>query len=110
LWWFADFESVRQPSDVMAGMLLIGVGVGMTSPPAQAASMSTVGPDQSGMASGIVSTLRYIGGVAGTTALAVLLTDGSSAASHQRPLVVYVGAVIIAAALSLMLPGRPTKP
>jgi predicted MFS family arabinose efflux permease len=109
LWWFADFESVQVPFDVMPGMLLIGAGVGMTSPPAQAASMSTVGREQSGMAGGVVSTMRYIGGVAGTTALGVLLRDSSSAASHQRPLIVYAGALIAAAALSMTLPGRPAK-
>ena len=109
LWWFADFESIRVPSDVMPGMLLLGAGVGMTSPPAQAASMSTVGREQSGMAGGMMSTMRYIGGVAGTTALGALLHDSSSPASHQRALVVYAGALIVAAALSLLLPGRRRK-
>ncbi|MEQ1574236.1 MAG: MFS transporter [Vicinamibacterales bacterium] len=106
LWWFADLEAVRVPFDVMPGMLLIGAGVGMTSPPAQAASMSTVGREQSGMAGGVVSTMRYIGGVAGTSALGALLHDSASPASHQRPLFVYAGALIVAAALSLLLPGR----
>jgi MFS family permease len=106
LWWFADFGSVHVPLDVMPGMVLIGAGVGMTSPPAQAASMSTVGPGQSGMAGGVVSTMRYIGGIAGTTALGVLLRDSSSPASHQRPLFVYAGALVVAAALSILLPGR----
>jgi len=106
LWWFADFASIQTPSQVMPGMLLLGVGVGMTSPPAQAASMSTVGPAQSGMAGGVVSTLRYVGGVAGTTALGALLVDSASTASHQRPLVVYAGALAVAAVLSLLLPGR----
>lgn len=109
LWWFADFGSVHVPFDVMPGMLLIGAGVGMTSPPAQAASMSTVGREQSGMAGGVVSTMRYIGGVAGTTALGALLRDSSSPASHQRPLFVYAGALLVAAALSMMLPGRQKK-
>jgi MFS family permease len=109
LWWFADFESVRVPLDVIPGMLLIGVGIGMTSPPAQAASMSTVGREQSGMAGGVVSTMRYIGGVAGTTVVAALLSDSSSAASHQRPLSIYAGALIAAAVLSLLLPGRPKE-
>jgi MFS family permease len=104
LWWFADLESVRVPFDVMPGMLLIGAGIGMTSPPAQAAAMSTVGREQSGMAGGVVSTLRYIGGVAGTTALGVLLRDSASPASHQRPLFVYASALTVAAALSLLLP------
>jgi MFS family permease len=106
LWWFADFASIQTPSQVMPGMLLLGVGVGMTSPPAQAASMSTVGPSQSGMAGGVVSTLRYVGGVAGTTALGALLGDSASPAFHQRPLAVYAGALVVAAALSWLLPGR----
>jgi hypothetical protein len=53
--------------------------------------------------------MRYIGGVAGTTALGLLLRDSASPASHQRALFVYVGALIVAAALSLLLPGRPQK-
>jgi MFS family permease len=106
LWWFIDLAAVHAPSQVMPGMLMIGAGVGLTSAPAQAASMSTVGREQSGMAGGMVSTMRYIGGVAGTTALGVLLRDPSSPASHQRPLFVYAGALIVAAALSMTLPGR----
>ena len=109
LWWFADFESVRMPLDVMPGLLLIGAGVGLTSPPAQAASMSAVGRAQSGMAGGMVSTMRYIGGVAGTAALAALLRDPASPASHQRPLFVYTGALVVAAALSVLLPGRQMR-
>jgi MFS family permease len=109
LWWFKDFGSVQVPFDVMPGMLLIGAGVGMTSPPAQAASMSAVRRDQSGMAGGVVSTMRYIGGVVGTTMLGALLRDSSSTASHQRPVFVYAGALILAASLSMMLPGRQTK-
>lgn len=106
LYWFVDFESIRTPSDVVPGMLLIGVGIGVTSPPAQAASMSTVGREQAGMAGGVMSTMRYLGGVAGTTALGALLRDSASPASHQRPLFVYAGALVAAAALSLLLPGR----
>jgi MFS family permease len=106
LWWFADFEAVRTPLDVVPGMLLMGIGVGMTSPPAQAASMSTVRHDQAGMAGGVVSTMRYIGGVAGTTVLGLLLRDSASPASHQRPVFVSAAALVAAAGLSLLLPGR----
>jgi len=106
LWSFRDFASVQTPLDVLPGMLLLGVGVGLTSPPAQAASMSTVSRDQAGMAGGVISTLRYLGGVAGTTALGVLLTDAASPVSHQRAVPVYAGALVAAAVLSLLLPGR----
>ena len=106
LWWFADFESVGAPTDVVPGLVFIGIGIGMTSPPAQAASMSAVPRAQAGMAGGVVSTMRYIGGVAGTTVLAALLVDSSSPASHQQLVPVYAGALLLAAALSLLLPGR----
>ena len=68
--------------------------------------MSVVEPHQSGMAGGMLSTMRYMGGVAGTTALGVLLQDAANPASHQRPLLVYAGALVAAAALSLLLGGR----
>jgi MFS family permease len=106
LWWFGDLDTVRVPADVMPGMLLIGLGLGMTSPPAQAASMSTVGRDQAGMAGGVLSTMRYLGGVAGITVLGALLSDSDNSAAHQRPVFVYAGALLVAAALSFMLPGR----
>jgi len=107
LWWFADFDTVRVPAQVVPGMLLIGLGLGMTSPPAQAASMSTVGRDQAGMAGGVLSTMRYLGGVAGITVLGALLSDSASSSAHQRPVFVYAGALVVAAVLSLLLPGRP---
>jgi MFS family permease len=109
LWWFADLESVRVPLDVLPGMLLIGAGIGLTSPPAQAASMSAVGRDQAGMAGGVVSTMRYMGGVAGIAALGVLLNDSASPSSHQRPVLVYAGALVMAAALSMLLPRRAER-
>jgi hypothetical protein len=62
-----------------------------------------------GMAGGVVSTMRYMGGVAGTTAVAALLNDASSPASHHRPLPVYAGALVVAALLSGLLPGREKR-
>jgi len=90
-------------------MLLMGLGLGMTSPPAQAAAMSTVSRQQAGMAGGMMSTMRYLGGVAGISALGALLTDSANPISHQRPVLVYAGALVLAAALSLLLPGRQSK-
>ena len=67
--------------------------------------MSAVGREHSGMAGGMISTLRYVGGVAGTTTLGALLLDPGSPASHHAPLVVYGGALVAAAMLSMALPG-----
>jgi hypothetical protein len=40
--------------------------------------------------------MRYIGGVAGATVLSALMRDASSPASHQRPVFVYAGALVVA--------------
>jgi hypothetical protein len=61
------------------------------------------------MAGGVLSTMRYLGGVAGITVLGALLSDSASTSAHQRPVFVYVGALVVAAALSLLLPGRQSK-
>lgn len=106
MWWFIDLESVLSPRQVLPGMLLMGAGIGMTSPPAQASAMSAVERHQAGMASGMMSTLRYLGGVAGTTVLGALLSDSANVASHQRPIAVYAAALVVAALLSFSLPGR----
>ncbi|MCE9507989.1 MAG: MFS transporter [Alphaproteobacteria bacterium] len=106
LWWFRDFQSIQAPSEVIPGLLLIGAGIGFTTPPAQASSMSTVGHAHAGMAGGMISTLRYMGGVSGTAMLGIFLDQPSSPASHQHPVAMYAGTLIVAAMLSLLLPAR----
>ena len=106
LWWFSDLSSLHTPGDAVPGLVLIGAGIGLTSPPAQAAAMSTVSQGESGMAGGVLSTMRYLGGVAGTSVLGVLLLRPADPASHQRPILVYATALVAAAALALLLPGR----
>jgi MFS family permease len=48
-----------------APLLLAGVGVGLAVPTTVSASLSAVGPQQAGLASGVGSTLQNIGGVFG---------------------------------------------
>jgi MFS family permease len=105
LWWFTDFAALDDPAQVIPGLMLLGAGVGFTSAPAQAAAMSAVSSTESGMAGGLLSTLRYLGGVAGTAVLSALLVDPASPAAHQRPIVVYAGALVAAMLLGLTLPG-----
>ncbi len=46
--------------DVQIPLALLGAGLGLSSPAAQSASLSAVGPSQSGMAAGLGSTMRAI--------------------------------------------------
>lgn len=109
LWWFHDFEAIATPADVIPGLLLMGTGIGLSSPPAQAAAMSAAPREGSGMAGGVLSTMRYVGGVAGIAVMGAMLTDSASPASHNRPVWVYGAALAASALLALLLPGRTLK-
>jgi EmrB/QacA subfamily drug resistance transporter len=57
---------------VLPGMLLLGLGCGMALNPVLLAAMSDVGPEESGLASGIVNTAFMMGGALGLAVLASL--------------------------------------
>jgi MFS family permease len=87
----------------------VGGGIGMVMGPAQAAALSAISPEQSGVASGVLSTMRYIGGVAGITIISTVLTDAEPAAMLEQNKLcfgIYVGVYLFALLLALMLPGR----
>lgn len=106
LWWFRDFNGIHTPLDVLPGLVLIGLGLGLSSAPSQAAAMGSARPESAGMAAGTLSTLRYVGGVAGIAVLGALLNNAADPASHQATIFVYGGALIAAALSALALPGR----
>jgi EmrB/QacA subfamily drug resistance transporter len=58
--------------DVMPGMLLLGLGAGLAFNPLLLAAMNDVGPDESGLASGVVNTSFMMGGALGLAVLASL--------------------------------------
>jgi EmrB/QacA subfamily drug resistance transporter len=56
--------------DVLPGMLLLGIGGGITFNPILLAAMSSVKPEDSGLASGVVNTSFMMGGALGLAILA----------------------------------------
>ena len=103
----SDFQALQSPGDVLTGLALIGVGLGLSSAPSQAAAMSAVGRQEAGMAGGAVSTARYIGGVIGISTLGYLLGgDRMGVDAHGTAALVYAAALVIAALCALALPGR----
>ena len=58
--------------DVLPSMLVLGIGVGMAMNPVLLAAMSDVGPEESGLASGVVNTAFMMGGALGLAVLASL--------------------------------------
>jgi EmrB/QacA subfamily drug resistance transporter len=59
-------------TDVLPGMLLLGLGAGVAFNPVLLAAMSDVGPSDSGLASGVVNTAFMMGGALGLAVLASL--------------------------------------
>jgi EmrB/QacA subfamily drug resistance transporter len=71
--------------DVLPGMLLIGLGGGITFNPILLAAMSSVEPTESGLASGVVNTSFMMGGALGLAILASIAasrTDSLSGSGH----------------------------
>jgi EmrB/QacA subfamily drug resistance transporter len=60
-------------SDLLPGLVVGGLGVGMTLAPASAAVLASVPDDKAGVASGVVTTFRQTGGVLGVAIMGAIL-------------------------------------
>jgi EmrB/QacA subfamily drug resistance transporter len=67
-------------ADLLAPMLLIGVGVGTAFPSLMTLAMSGATPQDSGLASGLVNTSMQVGGAIGLAVLATLASERTSSA------------------------------
>ena len=89
-------------------LLLVGLGLGLSTGPANAAAISAVPQDQSGIASATISMLRYLGAIAGTLILSVAFAPGSDGIARQHlALWAFVAALVISAALGVLLHPLP---
>ena len=59
-------------ADLLPGLVLGGIGVGMTLAPASAAVLASVPDEKAGVASGVVTTFRQTGGVLGVAIMGAL--------------------------------------
>ena len=92
-------------------LALVGAGIGVVTGPAQAAALSAVRPEQSGVAAGILSTMRYLGGIAGITIISTILvaTDAAGILRQSKLcFAIYIGTYAFAFLLALAVP-RHTK-
>jgi hypothetical protein len=99
-------------TDAIPALVLLGAGLGLTSAPSQSAAMSDVPREKSGMAAGLTSTMRYIGGIAGLTVLGLVLTDSPAAEvvarEHTTAISLFCGALVLTLGCASLLPGRST--
>ena len=91
-------------------LLFVGLGLGLSTGPAQAAALRAVPAVYSGGASATVSMLRYSGAVIGTVVISYAVSDAAGAdVRHRMALIVFASAFAISAGLGVLLSGEPDK-
>ena len=102
-----DLTTVGQ---VAVPLALLGAGLGLATPAAQSASITAAPADQAGMAAGIGSTMRYLGGLTGIAIMSVVLdvtgTPATVVSEHRTLMMVFAGALLIGLVCAALLPGR----
>jgi MFS family permease len=96
-----------RPSEIAVRLLLVGLGLGLSTGPANASAITAVPAHQSAMASATVSMLRYLGAIGGTVILSLAMSGGRAEARPALALWAFVAALVVSALLGLALPPLP---
>jgi DHA2 family methylenomycin A resistance protein-like MFS transporter len=93
---------------LVAGLVTVGIGIGLSTPSLQTTAVESVGKQEAGVASGIFSTSRYLGSIVGSAILAGALGAGRDDVDGIGLvfLIVFVAAVLSTVA-TLGLRARP---
>ena len=98
------------PGQVTLPLALLGVGLGLATPAAQSASMTAAPSEGAGMAAGVASTMRYLGGIAGIAVLGLMLdvngTRSDVVEEHRTLMVFFAGVLVIGLLCAALLPTR----
>lgn len=101
---------LTSPTSAIPGLVLMGLGLGLSASPAQVSAMSAVPPESSGVAAAMLATLRYLGGVTGIVILGFVWTGSSlpdvALAEHERTLHYFTASLALALACAMLLPTR----
>jgi MFS family permease len=91
-------------------LLLVGLGLGLSTGPSQAVALKSVHASHSGVASATVSMLRYLGAVVGTVIIGYALGGGATAVGRQHlALQMFAGAFGVSALLGATFPTRAAE-
>jgi predicted MFS family arabinose efflux permease len=98
---------VHRASDVIWGLLPLGFGIGLSTPALQASAMAAIDRSRSGMAAGVSSTARYLGGVIGVGVVSSLLHGSDPLVAHRAAARVLAVVLVIGLGVSALLPKQP---
>jgi MFS family permease len=98
----------QTPRDAAPALAVLGIGIGLSGAPLQAAAMASATAKEAGMAAGATSTMRYVGGVLSILFLSAILGEGHSAsvAAHEAAIRMFTVGAVLATLSCFLLPGR----
>ena len=101
----AQLPATAGSLQIATRLLLVGLGLGLSTGPANASALTAVPAQLSATASATVSMLRYLGAIAGTVVLGYVFAGGADGATrHHVALWIFVGALLVSALLGATLP------
>lgn len=92
---------------LLGSLALTGAGLGLSNAAVQAAGVEALEPSRAGVASGIFSTGRYLGGIAAAGLVAALVN--SAQPDYGKLFAVAAAAALLSTLLALALPGRTAR-
>ena len=95
--------------DVLPSFLLVGIGFGLCGPALQIGALSGVAEAETGLASGLVETMREVGGAAGVAVVSTVLVAGSGLGGFHTAFAfigVLAGLAVLVAAAGFARPRR----
>ena len=101
-WLLHGLDPTTSYISMLAGLLVIPLGIGLAVPTMTTALLSTVPRSRSGIASGVLNTVRQAGGAIGVALFGSFLAHS---AVHEISLAFVVSAVVVAAAAVVALLG-----
>lgn len=93
---------------LLGGLGIAGIGLGLSQAGTMTGILESVESTHSGSAAGIFSTSRYIGSIAGATALSILYSVGDEMMGFTRVLTMVVVSALAATLASLWMQHRPS--
>lgn len=108
-WLARDVGTLEFAPDLLPAFLLAGFGVGFAAPAIQIGALTGATGHSEGIASGLVETMREIGGAVGVAAVATALA-GPATDRGAEFAVIAAAAILGMLAVSLVFPDRPAEP
>ncbi|MEI9949025.1 MAG: MFS transporter [Pseudomonadota bacterium] len=87
-------------------LVAVGAGSGLASPSAQASAINVVPTEKSGVAVGVGTTMRYLGGVVGIAIVTALVDGGEILSRHRLGVLAFSTALVLATLCAAALPRR----